>query len=834
MAVGNVAGLWRWTADFSVRWARSILAVAVVATLALVPTVLRIETDTDMQSFFRPVSRELTHDIEVLFDEGGQLNLIFESRSDRSLLEPELLHKQLRIMQALKEKYRITTYSLVEGIDAGLERIKGKSLLDYDEYTPIAEAILGLAGGRTVRDLEKMSRHMISHPEAISFYAKLRIAYAMGVTMGGVGTRQTTYGIPYVKAIKAFARLDSDYSDDERRRILAEIPPLIQSIGEPELDVYALNDLLMSQELDQRSQQNALLLGLTAFLVDGLCLWLLFRNRRELLIVLTILGVACVWSFGTAELLGVRFSFFHLVALPILLGTGIDDTLVFGRRLAEERARGRQFRAALRATFQGVGNAISLTTFTTFLAFLISGLMAPTEIVRSFFFLVAHSMVIVFLVSTILQGAIRTELERWDRAAGRPNPSSPPSPLEGGTRFVTRGSHWMMQHRHAALVLSGLMILAAAISATQLRSEMRRGDMLRSGMQSYDANESLDAYFAESRVGYLVITGEIENPILLQKLKRLHQNLAGHPGIQQVLRAANVESIIDLMDKLRVSVTPQTSVRDEFDRIGQNERTANYVLDRSYREAAEYVVHKTGDRYDALLMRFFTNGGNTNNAIAAIDAIEEQLSALGFDQIPGIEIRLGGGDIAYSIEANYYVELLTNSFLLSLVANWIVLFLIWRRALLSFIALVPVVISVTLIVGAMGIFGIHLNYLTVAVGAIAVGLGIDYPIHLIERFLEERQEGLQTAAEATHSALVTMGPHILASALTTVVGFGAACVLALPMAVSFGLLVGAALALVYLASMFVLPVLLAGWDDRGHQSATGRVATTASRVPETE
>jgi len=821
MAVGNVAGLWRWMADFSIRRARSILAVAAVVTLALIPSMLRIEPDTDLQGFFRSSSRELADDIEALFDEGGQLNLIFESRSERSLLEPELLHKQLRIMQALEERYRITTFSLVEGIDAGLKRVKRKSLLDYDEYSPIAEAILGLAGGRTVRDLEKMSRHMISHPEAISFYAKLRIASAMGVTMQGPGARETTYGIPYVKAIKAFARLDSGYSDEEKKRILAEIPALIQSMGAPELNVFALNDRLMSQELDQRSRQNALLLGVTAFLVDGLCLWLLFRNRRELLIVLAILGIACIWSFGTAELLGVRFSFFHLVALPILLGTGIDDTLVFGRRLAEERARRRQFAEALRATFEGVGNAISLTTFTTLLAFLISGLMAPTEIVRSFFFLVAHSMVIVFLVSTFLQGAIRAELERRDQAAGRPNPSSPPSPFEGGTRLVTRGSRWMMQHRYPALVVSGLLVLVAAAFATQLRSEMSRGDMLQSGMQSYDANETLDAYFAESRVGYLIITGEVENPILLQKLKLLQQRLGSHPAIQQVLRTANVESIIDLMDKLRISVTPETSVRAVFDRIGRNERTANYVLDRSFRKAAEYVVHKTGDRYDALLMRFFTNGGNTSDAMAAIGAIEQQLSALGFDQIPGIEIRLGGGDIAYSIEANYYVELLTRSFLLSLVATWVVLFFIWRRGLPSFIALVPVVIAVTLIIGVMGIFGIPLNYLNVAVGAIAVGLGIDYPIHLIERFLEERRKGRQPAAEATTTALVTMGPHILASALTTVAGFGAACVLALPMAVSFGLLVGAALALVYLASMFVLPVLLAGWDDRGRSGRDG-------------
>jgi predicted RND superfamily exporter protein len=801
--ISAMSGVWRWTADFSIRHARAILVVTAVVTLALGFAMAGIETDTDLNSFIRPEARELADEIEAHFGQGGQLNFIFESRSDRSLLEPELLHKQLRIMQALNERYRVTTFSLVEGIDRGLKRVKRKSLLDYDEYSPIAEAILGLSGGRTVRDLEKASRHMVSHPEAIAYYTKLRMAFSKG---------GATYRAPYVKAIRAFARLDSGYSDEERKRILDEIPQLIQSMGEPELNVFALNDQIMSHELDQRSRENALVLGLTAFLVDTLCLWLLFRRRRELLVVLTILAVACVWTFGAAALLGVRLSFFHLVALPILLGTGIDDTLVFGRRLAEERTGRKKFAPALRATFEGVGNAISLTTFTTLVAFLITGLTASTEIIQSFSLLVALSMVIVFVLSIFLQGAIRAELERRDRAAGRQEPPSPPSFLEGGTRWVTRGSRWMIKHRRPALIVNGLLVLVAVMFATQVRSELRREDLMRPGMQTYEASEAMNTYFGDSRVGYLLITGDIENPILLQKLKLLQERLGSHPEIQQVLRAANVESIIDLMDKLYISVTPQTSVRDVFDRIGRNDRTANYVLGRSFRELLPFVVHKTGDRYDELLMRFYTSGGHTTHVLAATGAIEQELSALEFDQIPGIEIRLGGGDVAYSIEANSYVELLIRTFLVSFIVNWIALFLVWRRGPPSFMAMAPVVMAVILILGVMGMFGIPLNVLNVTVGAIAIGLGLDYPIHLIERFMEERQKGHQPP-EATATALATMGPHILASALTTVMGFSAACVLALPMLVSFGLIIGAAIALVYLASMLVLPVLLARWGD---------------------
>ena len=50
--------------------------------------------------------------------------------------------------------------------------------------------------------------------------------------------------------------------------------------------------------------------------------------------------------------------------------------------------------------------------------------------------------------------------------------------------------------------------------------------------------------------------------------------------------------------------------------------------------------------------------------------------------------------------------------------------------------------------------------------------------------------------------------------MTSVVGFGAACVLAMPVAESFGALIALSLLFVFLASVFVLPILLVGRKDR--------------------
>jgi predicted RND superfamily exporter protein len=61
----------------------------------------------------------------------------------------------------------------------------------------------------------------------------------------------------------------------------------------------------------------------------------------------------------------------------------------------------------------------------------------------------------------------------------------------------------------------------------------------------------------------------------------------------------------------------------------------------------------------------------------------------------------------------------------------------------------------------------------------------------------------------------SVGGHMLAGMLTTAAGFGASCMLLLPLSTSFGLLSVVAIVLVYLASLFLLAVLLVGgWIHR--------------------
>jgi predicted RND superfamily exporter protein len=91
-----------------------------------------------------------------------------------------------------------------------------------------------------------------------------------------------------------------------------------------------------------------------------------------------------------------------------------------------------------------------------------------------------------------------------------------------------------------------------------------------------------------------------------------------------------------------------------------------------------------------------------------------------------------------------------------------------------------------------------------------VGLGIAYSIHISSRYeLELRRQG--DVWKAMRTTVTGTGGALLGSAATTVGGFGTLAFAILPILRQFGIITGLTIIYAFLASVFVLPSLLAIW-----------------------
>ena len=128
----------------------------------------------------------------------------------------------------------------------------------------------------------------------------------------------------------------------------------------------------------------------------------------------------------------------------------------------------------------------------------------------------------------------------------------------------------------------------------------------------------------------------------------------------------------------------------------------------------------------------------------------------------------------------------------------------------GFVAWLPLMAVVAWVFGIMGYTGFQLNSQTVTIGALTLGLGVDYAIHIATRLEEEAEHDPQAGPEVWVSrAVSTTGRAMGAAAITTAGGFSVLNLSSLVPLQLFGQAFVVAIALALISSLFVLTPLYA-------------------------
>jgi predicted RND superfamily exporter protein len=110
----------------------------------------------------------------------------------------------------------------------------------------------------------------------------------------------------------------------------------------------------------------------------------------------------------------------------------------------------------------------------------------------------------------------------------------------------------------------------------------------------------------------------------------------------------------------------------------------------------------------------------------------------------------------------------------------------------------------------MYLLELPLNLLTALLMSLVIGLGVDYNIHIGDRFADELREGKPTF-EALEAAVAGTGGALLGSTLTSAGAFSALLLVPVSQFRGFATIVVVALLIAFLVSVVVLPSALVLW-----------------------
>ncbi|MCD4714394.1 MAG: MMPL family transporter, partial [Clostridiales bacterium] len=149
-----------------------------------------------------------------------------------------------------------------------------------------------------------------------------------------------------------------------------------------------------------------------------------------------------------------------------------------------------------------------------------------------------------------------------------------------------------------------------------------------------------------------------------------------------------------------------------------------------------------------------------------------------------------------------------SSLLIAIIMVLIIVGLLLRSVAKGIYATIPIIATIIILFGFMGFTGIPLDIATVLVASIALGIGIDYSIHIITHFNHSFNGNGSDVEKALEETIMVSGKAIIINVVSVAAGFLVLLFSELVPLQNFGLLVALSMIGSGLGALTLLPVIL--------------------------
>jgi predicted RND superfamily exporter protein len=655
-----------------------------------------------------------------------------------------------------------------------------------------------------------------------------------------------------VESQKALATLiivqmNGSLTNVEAKDVAGNIRNAVDELEFDEIKTRQTSQYLISYDIDVNSIETFQFLAGGIFGLIILVLALSFRKLTYVLIPILTLIIATIWTIGTMYYLGLSVTAMMVAVIPLLIGLGVDYSVHVLRRYQEELRKGVTVDKAIRESIINVGGAIGLAMVTTVIAFL-SNLTSAVTPIRDFGIACAAGVFYAFLLTMTFHCAARSLMDK--RALNKyMKKRKGKNPLLVGSWHTEEGSKMGLYDRFSNVVsrvvlkapaliaiLTVILTIGAIVAAANVESEFTMEEFLPEDWDSVQTSYILreDFEIGSFSTAYILIEGD--NVATVQTFYGINETINRLPDDEHVVKIQGDNEERDmafsLLDLSGFMVALNSSLETEFNLTPDgfpnenctdsdiqayfdymyfndtapvgNETFGSYVGQMIYRN------ERTG-RYEATVIRVFTSTFTSTDTRNMYDDLKDDIKDV--DYGPGNKATITGLmvltiDVIDSLQTN-----MINSTVIAVILAAIILIALYRSIVLGVLPPIPVILCSVWILGTMYILSYSLNILTVMVTALTIGLGIDYSIHVMERFREERKnkKGIN---ESIHTTIMSTGTALTISAVTTILGFGVLVFSPMPIAQQFGVITAITIIFSFLAAVLVLPVILIVWAKR--------------------
>lgn len=579
---------------------------------------------------------------------------------------------------------------------------------------------------------------------------------------------------------------EEGFTDSE---IITKVEEIVTNTwGEKNYDITGM--LYLRDVVQEKATRDLMFLMPLALLIMIVFLFISFREKRGVFLPMLVVIFSTGISMGLMPLLGYELSLIA-VLVPILMisiannyGVHIISKYQELNALHPERSMDQ----IVKESVNSLSKPILLTGLTT-IAGVLGLLVHIMEPAVQMGVVCSIGIAFALYLSLYFLPAILIGMKK-----GKPQKSfngQRNSPID---KLLKYASSLVLTKSKAIIIVFSSVFVLAAVGTTRLEVSINNEKLMPASHSIRKATEVMNTYFGGTKTISVMFEGDIKSPEVINDMVKLEEIVKQFP---QTGNVNSLASILKIMSKALndPSDPAYDKIPESRDGIAQYIEFYNMSGDpEDFEKFVDFNFEKA-----IVNIQFHAENMKEYNEVAyAIHDFCENSEHAKFES----GISLVEKDMAISIAQGQIYSLI-----LAFTAILILLWMIFRSFKMGLIGCIPLVFTIVSNFGLMGWMGIRLDIATSLLSSVAIGIGVDYTIHLFWRIKSELELG-KPLTEAIGICLRNTGRGIAINAFSVMIGFSVLFLSGIIMLKTFGFLILFSLLLCLLCALILIPAIL--------------------------
>ncbi|MCJ7773445.1 MAG: MMPL family transporter [Desulfobacterales bacterium] len=772
-----------------------VLLIMLIFTIAAVYQIPKIKLDLSTEGF-------LHKDDQVMLEynrfrgQYGRDEAIIIAIEPPKIFDTQFLEKLQKFHEDLKENVPYID-DITSMINARNTRGEGDTLIVEDllEKMPVSEQDMAEFQERVLRNQMYKNLMISENGKMTAIVIKTNSYSSEQEGADDLGGFETEAGSETIKD-KTAPNKAAYFTDEENSKVVAAVNKIMKKYESEDFQIYLAGSPVVTHFLKRSMMKDVRKFMGLALSAIALTLFIMFRRISGVIMPLIVVFISILETVGLMAIFGVPIKLPTQILPSFILAVGVGASVhilaIFYQRLRDNTDK----REAIVYSLGHSGLAVVMTHVTTatgLLSFSTANVapIADLGIFSSVGVMIALINTVVLLPAMLAIVSIKSKAFKEGEHNGILM-----------DRFLRGISSFSTSHPYKIIMVSALVIIISIAAITKVQFSHHVLSWFPKNSEIRLDTQKIDKELRGSMSLEVIVDTGKENglyePDMLNRLEK----------------AAQYTELLTYKEVFAGKAWSVTAILKEINQALNENQSEFYTIPQD-RElvAQEFLLFENSgsDDLEDVVDSQFSKARFTIK-VPFWDAVQYEgfmniVSHYFEKNFPDAKITYTGMMALLFQTVVNAIRSLAKSYISALVVITLLMIFLIGRVRIGLLSMIPNLLPILMMIGAMGIFSIRMDLFSMLVASIAIGLAVDDTIHFMHNFRRYYDES-GDPVKAVYDTLHTTGRAMLVTTIVLSLGFFIFAFATMRNLVTFGMLTGFTVIIALAADYFLAPALM--------------------------